>query len=483
MTDVLATRRISPTCVEIPIQGGMRVPGRVFASPALLETQKADEAVRQVANVACLPGIVKYAMAMPDFHWGYGFPIGGVAAMDVETGVISPGGVGFDINCGVRIVSTRLTLDEVKPRVRDLVKAIYRDVPSGVGSGGAIPRLKREELEDLVARGAPWAVERGFGRAEDLAAIEDGGVFPGADLSRVGERALKRGADQVGTLGSGNHFLEIDVVEEIYRPDLAARMGLEKDRIAIGIHTGSRGFGYQVCEDYTRSMQQAVRRYGIELPDRQLACAPVRSPEGQAYLGAMACAANYAWVNRQVIMALAERALAKALGRGAEDLGMRLVYDVCHNIAKLEEHDVDGSRRSLCVHRKGATRAFGPGHPAVPEAWRDAGQPVLIPGDMGRCSYVLVGTEGAMRETFGSACHGAGRVASRSAMLQSRRHANPFKEMEERYGVFVMAPGAASAIEELPDAYKDVSEVVDTCEAAGLCRKVARLRPLGVMKG
>jgi len=483
MTADLRFHRISPTCVEIPPQGGMRVPGRVYASETLLQTQKADEAVRQIAHVAHLPGVVKYALAMPDFHWGYGFPIGGVAAMDLEQGVVSPGGVGFDINCGIRIVSTGLVRDEVRPRIRDVIRAICRDVPSGVGSGGAIPKLKREELEDLVVRGAPWAVARGFGCEADLAAIEDGGVFPGADPSRVSERALKRGADQVGTLGSGNHFLEIDVVDEVYLPDVAARMGLEQGRVAIGIHSGSRGFGYQVCEDFTRSMQQAARAYGIDLPDRQLACAPVQSPEGQAYLGAMACAANYAWVNRQVLMALAGRALAKALGRAEKDLGLRLVYDVCHNIAKIETHMADGAPRALCVHRKGATRAFGPGHPAVPEVWRDVGQPVLIPGDMGRCSYVLVGAEGAMRETFGSACHGAGRVASRSAMLQSRRRANPFREMEERYGVFVVAPGAAGAIEELPDAYKDVSEVVDTCEAAGLARKVARLRPLGVMKG
>ncbi len=479
----LQIRRISPACIEVPPQGGMRVPGRVFASEALLRTQKAEEAVQQVANVAHLPGIVKYSMAMPDFHWGYGFPIGGVAAMDVEGGVVSPGGVGFDINCGVRVISTRLMLDEVRPRIREVIRAIYRDVPSGVGSGGAIPKLKREELEALAVQGAPWAVARGFGRAADLDAIEDGGVYPEADPGRVGERAMKRGADQVGTLGSGNHFLEIDVVDEVYLPDIAARMGLEKDRIAVGIHTGSRAFGYQICEDFTRAMQKASRAHGIDVPDRQLACAPVRSPEGKAYLGAMACAANYAWVNRQVIMALVERALARVLGRSADDLGMRLIYDVCHNIAKLETHEVDGTPRALCVHRKGATRAFGPGHPAVPEPWRDVGQPVLIPGDMGRCSYVLVGTEGAMRETFGSACHGAGRVASRSAMLKSRRHANPFKEMEERFGVFVMAPGAAGAVEELPDAYKDVSEVVETCETAGISRKVARLRPLGVMKG
>jgi len=476
-------RRINEACVEIPMQGGMRVPGRVYVNAALLETQKADEALQQVANVAHLPGIVKYSMAMPDFHWGYGFPIGGVAAMDMDAGVISPGGVGYDINCGIRIVRTGLTADEVRPKLRDAVRAIFRDVPSGVGSGGAIPKPNRADFEDLLLRGAAWAVGRGYGRPSDLPAIEDNGLYPDADPARVSDRAIKRGLNQIGTLGSGNHFLELDVVDEIYLPDVAERMGLVKGGIAIGIHTGSRGFGYQVCEDSLRTMQKAVQKYGISLPDRQLACAPVRSPEGQAYLGAMACAANYAWVNRQVIMALVERTLCALFGKTPEALGMRLIYDVCHNIAKIEEHEVDGVKRTLCVHRKGATRAFGPGHPAVPEAWRDVGQPVLIPGDMGRCSYVLLGTETAMRESFGSTCHGAGRVSSRSAMLKDRKGSNPFQEMQDRYGVFVMAQGYASAAEEMPDAYKDVADVVEVCEKAGLSRKVARLKPLGVVKG
>jgi tRNA-splicing ligase RtcB len=466
--DAPAFRRISPSCIEIPPHGGMRVPGRVYASPALLETQKADEALRQVVNVAHLPGIVKASLAMPDFHWGYGFPIGGVAAMDVNDGVVSPGGVGYDINCGVRVMSTRLRVDEVRPKRRDALRALARDVPTGVGSSGAIERLSRAELEDLVTRGAAWAVGRGYGRPGDLDAIEDGGRYPGADPAAVSERAFKRGADQVGTLGSGNHFLEIDVVDEVFLPAIAARMGLEAGGVAVSLHTGSRGFGYQVCEDSLRRMQQAVVTYGIDLPDRQLACAPVASPEGKAYLAAMACAANYAWANRQVIMALVETSLARFFGRTPEQLGMRLIYDVCHNIAKIETHDVDAER---------------PRRPEVPEAWRDVGQPVFIPGDMGRYSYVLVGAEGAMRETFGSACHGAGRVASRSAMIQSRRRSNPFREMEERWGVFVLAAGAASAAEEMPDAYKDVAAVVETCEAAGLARRVARLRPLACMKG
>ncbi|MEK7270125.1 MAG: RtcB family protein [Planctomycetota bacterium] len=476
-------KRVSPFCVEIPRQGGMRVPGSVYASEALLETQKADEAVGQVANVAHMPGIVGASLAMPDFHWGYGFPIGGVAAFDADEGVISPGGVGYDINCGVRLHATSLVESDVKSRLGNLAHALFAAVPTGVGSEGAIPEPSRKDLEDLLARGARWAVEKGYGRPEDLDSIEDGGTYKGADPGAVSSRAIHRGVPQIGTLGSGNHFLELDVVDEIFLPEAAEKMGLKKGGIAVSIHTGSRGLGYQVCEDSLHAMQKAVRTYGIELPDRQLACAPLSSPEGKAYLAAMAAAANFAWVNRQVIAALAGRALAQSLGISEDRLGMRLVWDVCHNIAKFEEHEVEGRVRRLCVHRKGATRAFGPHHPLLPAAWRELGQPVLIPGDMGRCSYVLLGTEGAMRHTFGSTCHGAGRVCSRTAILKALHGENPIEVMDRRYGVFVLAKGRDSAAEEMPDAYKDVSQVVGVCEAAGLSRKVAKLRPLACVKG
>ncbi len=471
--------KIRPYLYEIPKTGGMRVPGRVFATPELLETQKSDESIQQVRNVAHLPGIVGHAMAMPDFHWGYGFPIGGVAAFDMEEGVISPGGVGYDINCGIRLARTNLSIEDVRPKLRDLVRALFRRIPSGVGSEGAIPTLKREDLEALVVQGSRWAVERGFGTPEDIDRTEDGGFYPEADPKAVGERAFGRGLPQVGTLGSGNHFIEIQVVDEVYRKDAADRFGLRPGTVCIAIHSGSRGFGYQVCEDSLKSMVQAARDHGIGLPDRQLCCAPLGSPPARRYIAAMACAANYAWVNRQVMTALARRVFAETLGVSEKSLGARLVYDVCHNIAKFEEH---GGRR-LCVHRKGATRAFGPGHPLVPADLRDLGQPVLIPGDMGRPSYVLVGREGSMRETFGSTCHGAGRVRSRTAMKRLAGGRDLFREMEEKRGVIVMAHGRDALAEEMPEAYKDAALVVDVMEQAGVSAKVARLRPLGCVKG
>ncbi len=476
-------RRVSECVWEIPKTGGMRVPGRVYADDRLMKHILKEKAVDQVANVAHLQGIVGASLAMPDIHWGYGFPIGGVAATDpAKGGVVSPGGVGYDINCGVRVVASKLSLGDVRDRIPELVKRLHRDVPCGLGSHGAIGKLDRKDLDDLMVEGAAWAVRKGFGTDADLDHTEEGGRLRMADPSKVGKRAIERGLDQVGTLGSGNHFLEIDVIDEIYDEYIASAFGLEKGGVAFQIHSGSRGFGYQICDDYLEVMQEAVRKYSIELPDRQLACAPVESPEGKRYLAAMACAANYAWANRQVMMALTKRAVAKVLASSEAALGLRLLYDVCHNIAKLETHTVEGREVTLCVHRKGATRAFPAGHRDVPDAYRAVGQPVLVPGDMGTCSYVCVGTGATMRETFGSTCHGAGRVMSRAKAKKMAAGRNLEQEMSDR-GVFVMAEGKRTLAEEMPDAYKDVTEVVDVMERAGIAKRVVRLKPLGVVKG
>ncbi len=475
--------RVSECVWEIPKTGGMRVPGRVYADDRLMKHILKEKAVDQVANVAHLQGIVGASLAMPDIHWGYGFPIGGVAATDpAKGGVVSPGGVGYDINCGVRVVASKLSLGDVRDRIPELVKRLHRDVPCGLGSHGAIGKLDRKDLDDLMVEGAAWAVRKGFGTDADLDHTEEGGRLRMADPSKVGKRAIERGLDQVGTLGSGNHFLEIDVIDEIYDEYIASAFGLEKGGVAFQIHSGSRGFGYQICDDYLEVMQEAVRKYSIELPDRQLACAPVESPEGKRYLAAMACAANYAWANRQVMMALTKRAVAKVLASSEAALGLRLLYDVCHNIAKLETHTVEGREVTLCVHRKGATRAFPAGHRDVPDAYRAVGQPVLVPGDMGTCSYVCVGTGATMRETFGSTCHGAGRVMSRAKAKKMAAGRNLEQEMSDR-GVFVMAEGKRTLAEEMPDAYKDVTEVVDVMERAGIAKRVVRLKPLGVVKG
>jgi len=468
---------------EIPKTGRMRVPGRIYTSEKLMEALRGDESPQQVANVAHLPGIVRYSLAMPDIHYGYGFPIGGVAATDpLKDGVISPGGVGFDINCGIRLAATNLSYDEVKERLEELVNLLYHSIPSGVGSSGAIRKLSAKELRELMVKGAQWALEQGFGLPEDLEHTEENGRMDGADPDAVSKRAIERGLDQAGTLGSGNHFLEIGMVEEVYNPALADALGLWKGQVVVWIHTGSRGFGHQVCDDYLQVMQKAVQKYGIDLPDRQLACAPVNSKEGQDYLGAMRCAANYAFANRQIIMDLVRKAWQKAWGISPSELGLRLVYDVAHNIAKIEKHMVDGQERMLCVHRKGATRAFPPGHPEVPEAYREVGQPVLVPGDMGTESYVLVGTQKAMEETFGSTCHGAGRVMSRAKAKKQAKRRDLRAELEGK-GIVVRARGWASLAEEMPDAYKDVGAVVDVVHRAGLSRKVARTRPIGVVKG
>ena len=474
--------RIENCLWEIPRQGGMRVPGRIFATEKLLAGLKEDNSLRQVMNVAHLPGIVGYSLAMPDIHWGYGFPIGGVAAMELNEGVISPGGVGYDINCGVRLVTTHLTYSTIQRKMAGLIETLFSLIPSGVGSEGAIPGLSKTEEKRLLRDGARWAVAQGYGHQQDLDHMEEGGALPDANPELLSDRALARGLKQVGTLGSGNHFLEIGRVEEIYLSDVAQALNLFPDQVVVLIHTGSRGLGYQTCEDFLKVMNQAMAKYGIQLPDRQLACTPIKSPEGQDYLAAMASAANYAWANRQVIMSQAEKGFLKALDISPSELGFSLIYDVCHNIAKIEEHVVDGQRRRLCVHRKGATRAFPPGHPQVPKAYQGVGQPVLVPGDMGRYSYLLVGCQAAMEKSFGSTCHGAGRVMSRTQSKKESRGINIDQEMARR-GVVARYQGRGTMAEEMPHAYKDVAEVVETMDLAGISKKVARFRPVGVIKG
>lgn len=460
---------------------GMRVDGMILADESMLEDIRSDKAAEQVANVAFLPGIVKHSYAMPDIHWGYGFPIGGVAATDVEAGgVISPGGVGFDINCGVRFVRTSLTEKEVKPKLKDLVYALYNDVPAGVGSKGDI-RITGADEKKLLVDGSKWVVEHGYGRQEDLEYTEERGSIKGANPDAVSPRAYERGKDQSGTLGSGNHFMEVQVVDEIYDKDAASVFGLSAGQITLMIHSGSRGLGYQVCDDYARDMIACLSKYGIMVPDRQLACAPVNSKEAQSYLGAMRCAANYAWANRQCLMHLARGVFEKVFGMSPRDLGMDLIYDVAHNIAKLEKYTIDGKEKTLCVHRKGATRAFPPGHPELPQRYQKTGQPVIIPGDMGRNSYLLTGTKKA-EETFYSTCHGAGRLLSRSSAIRACRGRSISRELEDK-GIIVKSSGRETLAEEAPEAYKDVNKVVRVVEGAGISKRVAKMRPIGVIKG
>jgi tRNA-splicing ligase RtcB len=474
-------KRIDDYRWQVEPFGAMRVPGIVYTSARMLDQVRQEEALKQVANVATLPGILKAAMAMPDIHWGYGFPIGGVAAFDWQDGVVSPGGVGYDINCGVRLAATDLQYADIKDRVRPLVEALFRHVPCGVGSTGSV-KLSAKEEKKVLLQGSQWAVQQGFGIPEDIGATEDYGRLADADTDAVSERALTRGVKQLGTLGSGNHFLEVGVVEEIYHPEAADAFGLFQGQVTVMIHSGSRGLGYQICDDFLAFLTKHAKKLNIELPDRQLVCAPIQSSEGQRYLGAMACAANYAYANRQVLLHLSREAFEQVLGVGPAALNMRLVYDVCHNIAKKEQHLVDGRKRWVCVHRKGATRAFGPGEPALCEAYRAIGQPILIPGDMGTASYVLVGTRKAMEETFGSTCHGAGRVLSRSAAKKKSRGRSIAQELEEK-GILVRWTGRSTMAEEMPEAYKDVSQVVEVVHGAGISRKVARLRPIAVVKG
>jgi len=460
----------------------MRTDGLVFASASMMEELRREQALEQVRNVATLPGIVGPSMAMPDIHWGYGFPIGGVAAFDADEGVVSPGGVGYDINCGVRLLRSDLSAAEVRPVLDRLADALFRNVPSGVGSHRRDLKLSLAETRKVLKQGATWAVRQGFGEAIDLEHIEAQGTIPGADPEVVSERAIERGRDQLGTLGSGNHFLEIQQVETIHDEAAAQVLGLFPGQLTVSIHTGSRGLGYQVCDDSLRVMLRASQKYGITLPDRQLCCAPLSSPEARDYLAAMAGAANFAFANRQLITAWVRESFEQVLGKGPADLGLSVIYDVCHNIAKWEFHEVDGQKRRLCVHRKGATRAFPPGHPETPAAYREIGQPVLIPGDMGRYSYVLVGTQGAMRETFGSTCHGAGRLLSRHAAMKQARGHDIIGELARR-GILVRAAGRATVAEEIPEAYKDVAEVVEVVAQAGIGKIVARLKPMAVIKG
>ena len=462
---------------------GMKVPGLIFASEALLPGISNDKAPEQVANVAFLPGIVKYSLAMPDIHWGYGFSIGGVAATDPQAhGVISPGGVGYDINCGVRLLRSDLRKEDLMPRLEDLINSLFGNIPCGVGSSGNI-RVKDKEESEIFLKGALWAVQKGYGIKEDLECTEDNGCIKGADPDKVSDRAYERGRKQSGTLGSGNHFLEIQVVDEIFDEKIAASYGIFKGQISVMIHSGSRGLGYQVCDDYVKSMVRCLGKYNINVPDRQLACAPIDSPEGKAYLSAMKCAANYAWANRQCLMYLARMVFEKVFNKSWSSLGLSLVYDVAHNIAKMERHKVDGKEKILCVHRKGATRAFPPGHRDLPERYKETGQPVIIPGDMGSCSYVLSGAQGAMEETFGSTCHGAGRCMSRSAAIKKCSGRRIDRELFEKSGIIVRAKGRSTLAEEAPEAYKDVEAVVNVVHSAGISKKVARMKPLGVIKG
>ena len=468
---------------EIPATGKMKVPGRIYISQKMLEKGlKEDEALKQVVNVAQLPGIQKYSLAMPDIHWGYGFPIGGVAATGLNDGVISPGGVGYDINCGVRLATTNLDYNSVIKRIDKLVSKLFNAIPTGVGASGAIKKLSTTDLKNVLSKGSAWAVENDLGSSEDVSFTEESGTLKNADTSSVSNRAYERGADQVGTLGSGNHFLEIDVVEEIYDSNAAGIFRLFQGQVVIQIHTGSRGLGYQVCDDYLKILLQASRKYGFNLPDRQLACAPVKSQEGQDYLSAMQAAANFAWNNRQVIMYLAKKVFKDTFNQTDSELGFNLVYDVCHNIAKIEKHKINGNEKELCVHRKGATRAFPPGSKMIPVKYQSIGQPVLIPGDMGRYSFVAVGTKKAMEETFGSSCHGAGRNLSRKKAMKNAKGRNLIEELKQK-GIVIQAKGYRTIAEEMPGAYKDVSDVVEVMHKEGITKKVAKLRPIGVIKG
>ncbi|MFA5078204.1 MAG: RtcB family protein [Dehalococcoidia bacterium] len=477
-------RRIDDYRWEIPqdYKSGMKVPGLVYADSAMLDKIREEQSLEQVANVAFLPGIVGRSLAMPDIHWGYGFPIGGVAAMRVSDGVVSPGGVGYDINCGVRLLRTNLGEDEVRPKIQELINHLFNNVPSGLGSEGKI-RIGQKEMDEVLASGAEWAVKKGYGTRQDLEVTEEQGCMKMADPGRVSERAKKRGMPQLGSLGSGNHFLEVQAVRRIYDRTAAAAMGITREgQVLMLIHTGSRGLGHQVCDDYLRIMGAAVRKYEIALPDRQLACAPVQSEEGRDYLAAMACAANYAWANRLCIAHWVRESFTNIFGKSVDEIGLEQVYDVAHNIAKIEEHSVDGKTLRLCVHRKGATRAFPAGRRGVPDRYSSIGQPVLIPGDMGRCSFIAVGTEKALQETFGSTCHGAGRLQSRGAARRGMRGSDVAHELAAK-GIYVRTDDLESLAEEASYAYKDVAGVVGIAQGAGISRKIAMTEPLGVIKG
>jgi tRNA-splicing ligase RtcB len=476
--------QVDACCYRIPkaYRSDMRVDGLIFANERLIEQIRKDQAPDQVANVATLPGIQVASFAMPDIHWGYGFCIGGVCATDPdEGGVISPGGVGYDINCGVRMVKTNLFYREVKHHLRELVKGLFHTIPTGAGKGGRY-KFDNTETRRLMGEGVKFVVDRDLGVPRDLDHTEANGFIADGDPDAVSDHAVKRGSDQCGTLGSGNHFLEIQVVDAVFDAEVATAFGLEKDQICVMIHSGSRGLGYQVCDDALAQLRNAPGKYGINLPDRQLACAPADSPEGKKYIVAMRAAANFGFCNRQLLMQQAREVFAYEFGRSWEDLGMELLYDVAHNIAKLEEHTIDGTKKKVWVHRKGATRAFPAGHPELPPAFRAPGQPVIIPGDMGRASWVLVGQPGSMERTFGTTCHGAGRAMSRTAAVKAAAGRRIDKELEAR-GVIAMASSRQGLAEEQPNAYKNVDDVVEVVHDAGLSKKVARMRPIGVIKG
>lgn len=477
-------RRVADFEWEIPVGyvAGMRAPARVFASEAIFHKALEDRAVEQIANVATLPGIVRAALAMPDIHWGYGFPIGGVAATDADgDGVVSPGGVGFDIGCGVRLVRSDVDWKQMKPRIKELVNVLSRRVPRGVGGKGRLT-LNRAELDRVLAEGVKYPLSRGIGWEEDAELTEDEGTLPGADPARVSDRAKERGTTQLGSLGSGNHFLEVQVVDELRDRDVAEKLGLFEGQICVMIHSGSRGIGHQTCSDFVRTLDRIMPDMGIDLPDRQLACVPMSHPRADDYFGAMDAAGNYARANRHLLTDATRESFAAVFAKSSRDLGMSIVYDISHNLAKIEEYDVDGRRKRLCVHRKGATRAFGPDHPELPDRYKSTGQPVIIPGSMGTHSYVLTGLSSARDKSFYSTCHGAGRAMSRT-QAKKQMTGHDLKKQLQSEGVLVSAGTTKLLSEEAPYAYKDVSEVVETCEGAGLTKVVARLRPVGVIKG
>lgn len=480
MEEVLT--RVRDCVWEVPTsyKKGMRVPGRIFLNDVAIKELE-QGAVDQVANVACLPGIQKFSIGLPDIHFGYGFSIGGVGAFSARTGVISPGGVGFDINCGVRMLRTNLTEDEVRPKMKELIDALFKNVPSGVGSKGQI-RLQEGQIDEVLDNGAEWAVEKGYGWEQDLEYLEENGKMKEADSEKVSEKAKKRGIPQLGSLGSGNHFLEVQKIEEIFDPDVAKTFGVKPGEVAVLIHSGSRGCGHQVCSDYLRTMDKAYKRHKINIPDRQLACAPVDSDEAQDYFKAMSAAANYAWANRQMIVHWVRESFEQIFHKSAEDMEMDIIYDVAHNIAKKEVHEIKGRATQVYVHRKGATRAFGPGRKELPSAYQKTGQPVIIPGTMGTASYLLHGTQTAMEETFGSTAHGAGRKMSRAGAKREFKGEEVQKYLAS-IGILVKATSMPVVAEEAPGAYKDVDEVVKTAHEAGISKLVAKMVPLGVAKG
>lgn len=477
---VVMLKQISEAVWEIEREGSMRVPGRVYGVESVAKAMGEGRTLGQLRNVASLPGIQKYALVMPDGHEGYGFPIGGVAAFDLESGVVSPGGVGYDINCGVRLIATPIPIAQARAKLRELVDLLFKNVPSGVGSKGKL-RLEEREFDQAITEGANWAIAKGYGFAEDAKHCEENGCIGGADPSVVSPMAKKRGRPQFGTVGAGNHFVEIQEVQQVVKEDVAKVFGLQKGNACVMIHTGSRGFGHQVCDDNLRVMVEAAKKYGIELPDRELCCAPINSPEAQRYLKAMRCAVNFAFCNRQVMTHWVRETFGSVFGKSTMD-DMKLVYDVCHNIAKFEEHEIDGHMKTVCVHRKGATRAFAPGRKEIPQAYREVGQPVLIPGSMGTASYVLVGKQEGMNSTFGSSCHGAGRVMSRSKAVHSWKGTDVQQKLMGK-NIMVKATEPELIAEEAPEAYKNVDDVVKSVQLGGISDIVARLVPIGVVKG